>query len=162
MSKYQVSDDGFYGRFGGQWVPEMLYPNVENLRLNYIKILESDEFKNEFLGLMKDYVGRPTPLTHAKNLSEIFGANIYLKREDLAHTGAHKINNAIGQVIMAKMMGKDRIIAETGAGQHGVATATACALLGVKCRVYMGALDIERQAPPPAATARSKMPPTRP
>lgn len=147
MSKYQVSDDGFYGRFGGQWVPEMLYPNVENLRLNYIKILESDEFKNEFLGLMKDYVGRPTPLTHAKNLSEIFGANIYLKREDLAHTGAHKINNAIGQVIMAKMMGKDRIIAETGAGQHGVATATACALLGVKCRVYMGALDIERQAP---------------
>ena len=145
MSKYQVSDDGFYGRFGGQWVPEMLYPNVENLRLNYIKILESDEFKNEFLGLMKDYVGRPTPLTHAKNLSEIFGANIYLKREDLAHTGAHKINNAIGQVIMAKMMGKDRIIAETGAGQHGVATATACALMDMPCTVYQGALDVQRQ-----------------
>lgn len=147
MSKYQVSDDGFYGRFGGQWVPEMLHPNVENLRNNYLKILDSEEFKSQFFGLMKDYVGRPTPLTFAKSLSQIFNTNVYLKREDLAHTGAHKINNAIGQVLMAKMMGKTRIIAETGAGQHGVATATACALLGLKCQVYMGALDIERQAP---------------
>lgn len=147
MSKYQVTPDGNYGRFGGAWVPEMLYPNVERLRNEYLKILDSDEFKGQFFGLLRDYVGRPTPLTFAKNISEIFGANIYLKREDLAHTGAHKINNALGQVIMAKMMGKDRIIAETGAGQHGVATATACALLGVKCLVYMGALDIERQAP---------------
>ena len=147
MSKYQVTPDGNYGRFGGAWVPEMLYPNVERLRNEYLKILDSDEFKSQFFGLLRDYVGRPTPLTFAKNISEIFGANIYLKREDLAHTGAHKINNALGQVIMAKMMGKNRIIAETGAGQHGVATATACALLGVKCLVYMGALDIERQAP---------------
>lgn len=147
MSKYQVSDNGFYGRFGGQWVPEMLHPNVENLCENYLKILDSEEFKSQFFGLMKDYVGRPTPLTHAESLSQIFNTNVYLKREDLAHTGAHKINNAIGQVLMAKMMGKTRIIAETGAGQHGVATATACALLGLKCQVYMGALDIERQAP---------------
>lgn len=147
MSKYQVSDNGFYGRFGGQWVPEMLHPNVENLRENYLKILDSEEFKSQFFGLMKDYVGRPTPLTHAESLSQIFNTNVYLKREDLAHTGAHKINNAIGQVLMAKMMGKTRIIAETGAGQHGVATATACALLGLKCQVYIGALDIERQAP---------------
>ncbi len=146
-SKYQVSEDGLYGRFGGAWVPEMLYPNVENLRKNYLKILASDEFQQQFTSLMKDYVGRPTPLTYAPTLSKIYDTNIYLKREDLAHTGAHKINNAIGQVIMAKMMGKDRIIAETGAGQHGVATATACALLGVKCLVYMGAVDIERQAP---------------
>ncbi len=154
MSKYQVSEDGHYGRFGGAWVPEMLYPNVENLRRNYLKILESEEFKGQYFSLLKDYVGRPTPLTHAENLSSIFGTNVFLKREDLAHTGAHKINNAIGQVIMAKMMGKTRIIAETGAGQHGVATATACALLGVKCQVYMGALDIKRQAP---NVARMKM-----
>lgn len=154
MSKYQVSEDGHYGRFGGAWVPEMLYPNVENLRRNYLKILESEEFKGQYFSLLKDYVGRPTPLTHAKNLSSIFGTNVFLKREDLAHTGAHKINNAIGQVIMAKMMGKTRVIAETGAGQHGVATATACALLGIKCQVYMGALDIERQAP---NVARMKM-----
>lgn len=154
MSKYQVSDNGFYGRFGGAWVPEMLHPNVERLRNEYLKILNSEEFKSQYFTLLRDYVGRPTPLTHAKNLSEIFHTNVYLKREDLAHTGAHKINNALGQVIMAKMMGKDRIIAETGAGQHGVATATACALLGVKCQVYMGALDIERQAP---NVARMKM-----
>lgn len=154
MSKYQVSEDGHYGRFGGAWVPEMLYPNVENLRRNYLKILESEEFKGQYFSLLKDYVGRPTPLTHAENLSSIFGTNVFLKREDLAHTGAHKINNAIGQVIMAKMMGKTRVIAETGAGQHGVATATACALLGIKCQVYMGALDIERQAP---NVARMKM-----
>ncbi|MCI5776047.1 MAG: tryptophan synthase subunit beta [Bacteroidales bacterium] len=154
MSKYQVTPDGNYGRYGGAWVPEMLYPNVERLRREYLKILDSDEFKSQYFGLLRDYVGRPTPLTFAKRISEIFGANIYLKREDLAHTGAHKINNALGQVIMAKMMGKDRIIAETGAGQHGVATATACALLGVKCLVYMGSLDIERQAP---NVARMKM-----
>ncbi len=154
MSKYQVSDNGFYGRFGGAWVPEMLHPNVERLRNEYLKILNSEEFKSQYFSLLRDYVGRPTPLTHAKNLSAIFHTNVYLKREDLAHTGAHKINNALGQVIMAKMMGKDRIIAETGAGQHGVATATACALLGVKCQVYMGALDIERQAP---NVARMKM-----
>ncbi len=147
MSKYQVTADGLYGRFGGAWVPEMLHPNVERLKNEYLKILDSEEFKSQYFGLLRDYVGRPTPLTYAKNLSEIFQTNVYLKREDLAHTGAHKINNALGQVIMAKMMGKDRIIAETGAGQHGVATATACALLGVKCQVYMGALDIERQAP---------------
>lgn len=154
MSKYQVTPDGNYGRYGGAWVPEMLYPNVERLRREYLKILDSDEFKSQYFCLLRDYVGRPTPLTFAKRVSEIFGANIYLKREDLAHTGAHKINNALGQVIMAKMMGKDRIIAETGAGQHGVATATACALLGVKCLVYMGSLDIERQAP---NVARMKM-----
>lgn len=154
MSKYQVTPDGNYGRYGGAWVPEMLYPNVERLRREYLKILDSEEFKSQYFGLLRDYVGRPTPLTFAKRISEIFGANIYLKREDLAHTGAHKINNALGQVIMAKMMGKDRIIAETGAGQHGVATATACALLGVKCLVYMGSLDIERQAP---NVARMKM-----
>lgn len=147
MSKYSVSEDGLYGRFGGAWVPEMLYPNVENLRQNYLRILESEEFKSQYFKLLKDYVGRPTPLTYAESLSSIYQTNVYLKREDLAHTGAHKINNALGQVIMAKMMGKDRIIAETGAGQHGVATATACALLGVRCQVYMGALDIERQAP---------------
>ena len=111
MSKYQVTPDGNYGRYGGAWVPEMLYPNVERLRREYLKILDSDEFKSQYFGLLRDYVGRPTPLTFAKRISEIFGANIYLKREDLAHTGAHKINNALGQVIMAKMMGKDRIIA---------------------------------------------------
>lgn len=154
MSKFQVTADGHYGRFGGAWVPEMLQPNVDNLRENYLKILESEEFKSVYLKLLRDYVGRPTPLTYAESLSAIYNTNVWLKREDLAHTGAHKINNALGQVIMAKMMGKDRIIAETGAGQHGVATATACALLGVKCLVYMGALDIERQAP---NVARMKM-----
>lgn len=145
--KYEVSEDGHYGRFGGQWVPEMLWPNVENLRQNYRRILASEEFRSQYDRLMRDYVGRPTPLTYSAKLSALYGAHIYLKREDLAHTGAHKINNAIGQVILAKMMGKTRIIAETGAGQHGVATATACALLDMRCQVYMGALDIERQAP---------------
>lgn len=154
MSKYSVSPDGHYGRFGGAWVPEMLQPNVDNLRENYLKILNSDEFQKEFTTLMRDYVGRPTPLTYASKLSAIYNTNVYLKREDLAHTGAHKINNAIGQVLIAKMMGKTRIIAETGAGQHGVATATACALLDLPCEVYMGALDIERQAP---NVARMKM-----
>ena len=147
MGKYSVNSEGLYGRFGGAYVPEMLYPNVENLRKVYLDIINSDEFQKEFKKLMVDYVGRPTPLFFASKLSKIFGANIYLKREDLAHTGAHKINNAIGQALIAMKMGKTRIIAETGAGQHGVATATACALLGLKCRVYMGEIDIERQAP---------------
>ncbi len=147
MSKYLVNDQGFYGRFGGAYVPEMLYPNVENLRKIYLEVLDSEEFKREFKKLLKDYVGRPTPLFKAEKLSARYGTNVFLKREDLAHTGAHKINNALGQVLLAKKMGKDRIIAETGAGQHGVATATACALMGVKCIVYMGELDIERQAP---------------
>lgn len=154
MSRFQVSADGHYGRFGGQWVPEMLHPNVERLSREYLKILDSDEFRGLYLGLLRDYVGRPTPLTHAKNLSHIYGTNVFLKREDLAHTGAHKINNALGQVIMARMMGKERIIAETGAGQHGVATATACALLGLRCVVFMGEVDVRRQAP---NVARMKM-----
>lgn len=135
-------------------MPEMLQPNVERLRREYLKILDSDEFKSLYLGLLRDYVGRPTPLTHAKNLSSVYGAHIFLKREDLAHTGAHKINNALGQVVMARMMGKERIIAETGAGQHGVATATACALLGCRCVVFMGEVDVRRQAP---NVARMKM-----
>ena len=147
MSKYQVNESGLYGRFGGAYVPEMLYPNVENLKAVYLDIINSDDFQKQFRSLMADYVGRPTPLYFAPKISKIFGANIYLKREDLAHTGAHKINNAIGQALIAMRMGKNRIIAETGAGQHGVATATACALLGLKCRVYMGEVDIERQAP---------------
>lgn len=132
----------------------MLYPNVENLRKRYLPIMESDSFQTQYKQLLKDYVGRPTPLFHARRLSDIYGANIYLKREDLAHTGAHKINNTVGQILIAREMGKTRIIAETGAGQHGVATATACALMGMKCVVYMGELDIERQAP---NVARMKM-----
>ncbi len=145
--KYTVDSNGLYGRFGGAYVPEMLYPNVENLRKIYLEVLESESFQKEFTQLLKDYVGRPTPLFHAKKLSAIYGTNVFLKREDLAHTGAHKINNALGQVLLAMRMGKTRIIAETGAGQHGVATATACALMGLKCAVYMGTTDIERQAP---------------
>ena len=147
MSKYDVSSEGFYGRFGGAYIPEMLYPNVENLKKIYLEILNSDKFKSQYKQLMKDYVGRPTPLFYAEKLSSIYSTHVFLKREDLAHTGAHKINNAIGQVLIAKEMGKTRIIAETGAGQHGVATATACALLGMECHVYMGEVDIERQAP---------------
>jgi tryptophan synthase beta chain len=139
--------NGYYGEFGGAFVPEMLYPNVEELQRNYLKIIESEEFQKEFQNLLKDYVGRATPLYFAKNLSEKYRTQIYLKREDLNHTGAHKINNALGQVLLAKKLGKKRIIAETGAGQHGVATATACALLGLECIVYMGEVDIARQAP---------------
>lgn len=154
MSKFSVSEDGLYGRFGGAYVPEMLYPNVENLRKVYKEIINSDSFQKEYKRLLKDYVGRPTPLYLAERLSEVYGTNIFLKREDLAHTGAHKINNTIGQILIAKQMGKTRIIAETGAGQHGVATATVCALMGMPCVVYMGALDIERQAP---NVARMKM-----
>ena len=145
--KYAVSEDGYYGNFGGAWIPEMLYKNVEELRKSYVAIMESKEFKNEYLGLLKDYCGRPTPLTYAKNLSKIYNTNIYLKREDLNHTGAHKLNNTVGQILLAQKMGKKRIIAETGAGQHGVATATVAALMGLKCIVYMGEVDIERQQP---------------
>ncbi len=144
---YTIDARGYYGDFGGAYVPEMLYPNVEELRKRYLGILESDSFKNELNDLLKNYVGRPTPLYLAKRLSEKYGATIYLKREDLCHTGAHKINNTLGQIILAKRLGKKRIIAETGAGQHGVATATACALMGIECVVYMGAVDIERQKP---------------
>jgi len=154
MSKYQVNEKGYYGKFGGAYVPEMLYPNVEELRQEYLKIMHSSAFQAEFDQLMRDYVGRPSPLYLAERLSERYGANIYLKREDLNHTGAHKINNTIGQILLAQRLGKKRIIAETGAGQHGVATATVCALKGLECVVYMGAIDIERQAP---NVARMKM-----
>lgn len=154
MSKYQVNEKGNYGKFGGAYIPEMLYPNVEELRQEYLKIIDTPAFKLEFDKLMRDYVGRPSPLYLAERLSERYGANIYLKREDLNHTGAHKINNTIGQILLAQHLGKKRIIAETGAGQHGVATATVCALKGLECVVYMGAIDIERQAP---NVARMKM-----
>lgn len=151
---YQVDEKGFYGEFGGAFIPEMLYPNIEELRLNYLKITAEPSFKKEFMELLVDYVGRPTPLYFAKRLSEKYHAKIYLKREDLCHTGAHKINNTIGQILIAKRLGKTRIIAETGAGQHGVATATVCALMGLECIIYMGQVDIKRQAP---NVARMKM-----
>lgn len=145
--KYDVNQDGYYGAFGGAFIPEMLYANVEELRQNYLGILEDDEFKDEFKQLLRDYVGRPTPLFHASRLSEKHGRQIFLKREDLGHTGSHKINNTVGQILLAKRLGKHRIIAETGAGQHGVATATVCALMGMKCIVYMGETDVRRQQP---------------
>jgi len=151
---YQVDEKGFYGDFGGAFIPEMLYPNIEELRLNYLKITAEPNFKKEFMDLLVDYVGRPTPLYFAKRLSEKYNTKIYLKREDLCHTGAHKINNTIGQILIAKRLGKTRIIAETGAGQHGVATATVCALMGLECIIYMGEVDIKRQAP---NVARMKM-----
>ena len=144
-SKYNVDDNGFYGEFGGAYVPEILYATVENLKKQYLTIIESEEFKTQYHDLLRDYVGRPSPLYFAKRMSEKYGCQIYLKREDLNHTGAHKINNTIGQILLAKMMGKKRIIAETGAGQHGVATATVCALMDMPCVVYQGALDVERQ-----------------
>ncbi len=144
---YNVNEKGYYGEFGGAFIPEMLYPNVEELRQNYLKILAEPDFQKEFNQLLKDYVGRPSPLYYANRLSEKYKTKIYLKREDLNHTGAHKINNTIGQILMAKRLGKHRIIAETGAGQHGVATATVCALMGLECNVYMGEIDIARQAP---------------
>ena len=147
MSKYQVDKRGYYGKFGGAYIPEMLYKNIEELEKCYLEIIESEDFQKEYKQLLKDYVGRPSPLYYASRLSNEYGCNIYLKREDLNHTGAHKINNTIGQILIAKLMGKKRIIAETGAGQHGVATATVCALMGVECIVYMGHLDVERQAP---------------
>ena len=145
METYQVDQNGYYGEFGGAYIPEILHQCVENLRKNYLKVMESDSFKAEFIQLLKDYVGRPSPLYFAKRLSERYGCKIYLKREDLNHTGAHKINNTIGQILIARRMGKKRIIAETGAGQHGVATATVCALMNMECVVYMGKTDVERQ-----------------
>lgn len=151
---YHVNNKGYYGDFGGAYIPEMLYPNVEELRQNYLSITSQESFREEFVNLLRDYVGRPTPLYFAKRLSEKYNTRIYLKREDLCHTGAHKVNNTIGQILLAKRLGKDRVIAETGAGQHGVATATVCALMGIECVVYMGEIDIERQAP---NVARMKM-----
>lgn len=145
MKTYQVNPEGYYGEFGGAYIPEILHQCVEELRENYLKVLGSEDFQQEFAGLLRDYVGRPSPLYLAKRLSQQYGCTIYLKREDLNHTGAHKINNAIGQILLAKRMGKKRIIAETGAGQHGVATATVCALMGMECVVYMGKTDVERQ-----------------
>lgn len=155
MNRYtQPDENGFYGSFGGAFIPEMLHANVEELQNNYLKLIEDKEFQQEFRELLKAYVGRPTPLYEAKRLSALYNTRIYLKREDLCHTGAHKINNTIGQILIAKRLDKKRIIAETGAGQHGVATATVCALMGLPCVVYMGAVDIERQAP---NVARMKM-----
>ena len=151
---YNVNTKGYYGEFGGAYIPEMLLHNIDELKENYIKIISDDSFQKEFNQLLKDYVGRPSPLYFSKNLSEKYSAKIYLKREDLNHTGAHKINNTVGQIILAKRLKKSRIIAETGAGQHGVATATVCALMGLKCIVYMGATDVKRQAP---NVARMKM-----
>jgi tryptophan synthase beta chain len=154
MATYHADKKGRYGRFGGAYIPEMLQPNISNLASQYLHIIESANFKKEYQALLHDYVGRPSPLYFAPRLSSKYNTNIYLKREDLNHTGAHKINNTIGQILVAKVMGKTRIIAETGAGQHGVATATACALMGLKCVVYMGETDIARQAP---NVARMKM-----
>jgi tryptophan synthase beta chain len=151
---FSVDENGYYGVFGGAYIPEMLYRNVQNLQENYLKIIGDEKFREEFHGLLKNYVGRPTPLYLAERLSKKYVAKIFLKREDLCHTGAHKINNTIGQILVAERLGKKRIIAETGAGQHGVATATVCALKGLECIVYMGEKDIERQAP---NVARMKM-----
>ena len=153
-NNFSVDENGYYGEFGGAYVPEMLHNNVQVLKENYLKIIEEKKFQDDFHALLKDYVGRPTPLYLAERLSEKYQANIYLKREDLCHTGAHKINNTIGQILLAERLGKKRIIAETGAGQHGVATATVCALKGLECIVYMGEKDIHRQAP---NVARMKM-----
>ncbi len=147
MKKYDVTPEGYYGRFGGAFIPEVLYANVENLRRAYLREMADPGFQQEFESLLRDYVGRPSPLYLARRLSERYGAKIYLKREDLNHTGAHKINNTIGQILLARRMGKTRIIAETGAGQHGVAAATVCALMDMECVVYMGATDIARQRP---------------
>lgn len=173
---YLVDQNGYYGEFGGAYVPEILYSTVEALKEQYLGIMESEEFKQEYMELLNDYVGRPSPLYRAARMSERYGCELYLKREDLNHTGAHKINNTVGQILLAKKMGKKRIIAETGAGQHGVAVATVCALMDMPCVVYQGALDVERQhvnvermkmlgarcAPCLRATTRSKTPPTRP
>ena len=147
VSKFLVGSQGYYGKFGGAYIPEMLYPNVEELRVNYLDIIQSNDFKEKFDALLKDYVGRPTPLYFASRLSEKHGAKVYLKREDLCHTGAHKVNNTVGQILLAQALGKKKIIAETGAGQHGVATATVCALMGMDCVVYMGEIDMARQKP---------------
>lgn len=147
MKNFNVNKDGYYGRFGGAYVPEILHANVENLRNAYLQVIGDDSFQKEFNDLLRDYVGRPSPLYYARRLSQKYGAKVYLKREDLNHTGAHKINNTIGQILLARRMGKTRIIAETGAGQHGVATATVCALMDMECVVYMGATDLARQQP---------------
>ncbi|CAN5250575.1 tryptophan synthase subunit beta [soil metagenome] len=152
--EYNVSETGYYGSFGGAFIPELLWPNVEELRLQYLNIINDEDFQKELQLLLRDYVGRPTPLYEAKRLSDYYKTKIFLKREDLCHTGAHKINNTVGQILLAKRLGKTRIIAETGAGQHGVATATVCALTGLQCIVYMGEKDIQRQAP---NVARMKM-----
>ena len=152
--KYSVDEHGYYGNFGGAFIPEMLYPNVKELQEKYLEIMYEESFQKEFFDLLRDFAGRPTPLFYAERLSKKYGATILLKREDLCHTGAHKINNTIGQILLAQRLGKKRIIAETGAGQHGVATATVCALKGLECIVYMGEKDIERQAP---NVARMKM-----
>jgi tryptophan synthase beta chain len=144
---FNVNERGFYGEFGGAYIPEALYPNIEQLKTRYLEILDDESFQKDFKALLKDYVGRPSPLYFSKRLSDEYKCRIFLKREDLNHTGSHKINNTIGQILIAGRLGKTRIIAETGAGQHGVATATVCALMGVKCVVYMGALDVARQAP---------------
>lgn len=154
QTQFHADKDGYYGDFGGSYIPEMLYHNMEELKENYLKVTATKKFKDEFNALLKDYVGRPSPLFLAKNLSEKYGANILLKREDLNHTGAHKVNNTIGQVLLAKEMGKTKILAETGAGQHGVATATVCALMNLDCTIFMGEVDIKRQAP---NVARMKM-----
>lgn len=147
MKNFNVDSNGYYGRFGGAYVPEILHTNVERLKNAYLREIQDDAFQKEFRDLLRDYVGRPSPLYFARRLSERYGTKIYLKREDLNHTGAHKINNTIGQILLARRMGKNRIIAETGAGQHGVATATVCALMNMKCVVYMGATDVARQQP---------------
>jgi tryptophan synthase beta chain len=146
-SAYQVDELGYYGTFGGAFIPEMLYPNVEELRQNYLSIIADPAFQREWRDLLTDYVGRPTPLFHARRLSAAYNTTVYLKREDLCHTGAHKVNNTVGQILVAQRLGKKRIVAETGAGQHGVATATVCALMGLECIVYMGSIDMERQKP---------------
>jgi tryptophan synthase beta chain len=153
-SKFHPDENGYFGQYGGAFIPELLYPNVKELADNYVQIIESEEFQIEYKSLLKDFVGRPTPLYLAKSLSEKYGAHIYLKREDLCHTGAHKVNNTVGQILIAKKLGKTKIIAETGAGQHGVATATVCALMGLDCTVFMGEKDIVRQSP---NVARMKM-----
>ena len=144
---YQVSKKGYYGEFGGAYIPELMYPNIQELQEKYMSIINSYNFRQDYIHLLKNYVGRPSPLYYAQRMSERYGSHIYLKREDVNHTGSHKINNTIGQILLAKALGKTRIIAETGAGQHGLATATVCALMDVRCIVYMGALDVQRQAP---------------
>ena len=145
MQNFQVDENGYYGEFGGAYVPEILYATVHNLQEQYVGIIESEDFQREYRDLLRDYVGRPSPLYLARRMSERYGCRLYLKREDLNHTGAHKINNTIGQILLARKMGKRRIICETGAGQHGVATTTVCALMGMQCEVFMGATDVERQ-----------------
>jgi tryptophan synthase beta chain len=154
LMKFSVNEYGYYGNFGGAFIPEMLYPNVKELQDNYLEMIYEENFQKDFLQLLRDYAGRPTPLFYAERLSAKYTTNIFLKREDLCHTGAHKINNTIGQVLLAQRLGKKRIIAETGAGQHGVATATVCALKGLECIIYMGEKDMQRQAP---NVARMKM-----